>query len=45
MSSAGMTAVSTRYFLFFPEKLSGVAGVESWLGGVPLGGQYAMLGR
>ncbi len=45
MSSAGMTAVRTRYFLFLPEKLRGIAGVESWLGSVPLGGQYAMLGR
>lgn len=44
-SSAGMSPVETRYFLFVPEKLKLLNFAERWLAGLPLGGQYALLCR
>jgi len=44
-SSVGMSPVETRYFLFVPEKLKSLHFAESWLAGLPLGGQYALLCR
>jgi ubiquinone/menaquinone biosynthesis C-methylase UbiE len=44
-SSAGMSPVQTRYFLFVPEKLKLLGFIESLLGGLPLGGQFALLCR
>lgn len=47
LQSAGLTISAARYFLFFPEfayRHTG-DGVEGWLRGIPLGGQYAVFGR
>ena len=46
MRAAGLEIVTTKYFLYFPEKfyrkLSFVEGALEWF---PLGGQYAVFGR
>lgn len=44
ISSAAMKPTRTRHFLFFPEKLKALSPVERCLGGLPVGGQYAVLG-
>lgn len=45
IASARMETNRIRYFLFFPEKLKALSGAERYLGGFPLGGQYAILAR
>lgn len=41
----GMTAVSTRYIVFFPRVLSGLRALEPALSWLPAGAQYAVLAR
>jgi SAM-dependent methyltransferase len=44
--SAGLEIIGTDYFLYFPEPLFRLArGLEDLLRKLPLGGQYALLGR
>lgn len=46
LSIAGMQPVETRYFLYAPERLySRFARIEDLLSWLPLGGQYAVIGR
>jgi len=46
LQAGGFELLRTSYFLYLPEKLFGRFGtVESALERVPLGGQYALLGR
>jgi SAM-dependent methyltransferase len=46
LEAAGFELLRTSYFLYLPEKLFGHFGaVESALESLPLGGQYALLGR
>ena len=46
MKNGGFDLLRTSYFLYLPEQLFGhLAAIESTLERVPLGGQYALLGR
>lgn len=46
LKAGGFELLRTSYFLYLPEKLFGRVGtIESALERVPLGGQYALLGR
>ncbi|MHB8914788.1 MAG: class I SAM-dependent methyltransferase [Thiobacillus sp.] len=42
LSKAALTVDRNAYCLFVPPRLSLLAGLESWLGWLPLGGQYWM---
>jgi SAM-dependent methyltransferase len=45
LREAGLTQVSSRYFVFLPSTQPWALGVERRLAGVPLGAQYITLGR
>jgi len=47
LEAAGMTISSARYFLFFPGAAYRLLGdkVEAWLGDIPFGGQFVVVGR
>jgi SAM-dependent methyltransferase len=46
LRAAGFNFLSTDYFLYFPERLfHRLSFLERALGKIPIGGQYAMLGR
>ena len=46
LKAGGSELLRTSYFLYLPEKLfSRLGAIESALERVPLGGQYALLGR
>lgn len=46
LEASGFEIVSTDYFLYFPEGLfAGLGAMEHVLSKIPLGGQYALLGR
>jgi ubiquinone/menaquinone biosynthesis C-methylase UbiE len=42
---AGWHILETRYHVFFPEFLRGLRPLESYLGWLPLGGQYSLVAR
>jgi SAM-dependent methyltransferase len=41
---SGWSEVRTRYHVFFPHALAGLRGLERWMGAVPFGGQYSVVG-
>jgi ubiquinone/menaquinone biosynthesis C-methylase UbiE len=41
---SGWREVKARYHVFFPHALAGLRGLEKWMGAVPLGGQYSVVG-
>ncbi|MEO8659460.1 MAG: class I SAM-dependent methyltransferase [Bryobacteraceae bacterium] len=45
MRAAAFEMLTTQYFLFVPEFAKGIVVVESLLGSLPLGGQYAVFGK
>jgi trans-aconitate methyltransferase len=45
LKAAGLEPSAAAYCLFFPQMLAAVRPLESWLGWLPLGGQYFVAGR
>lgn len=45
MATAGWQNIKARYRIFFPRFLSAMRPLERWLYAIPLGAQYAMIGR
>jgi hypothetical protein len=45
LKTAGLEPSAAAYCLFFPRLLAGLRPLETWLGWLPLGGQYFVAGR
>ena len=45
LESCGLRAGASRYYFFFPRFLAALRPLERWLGWVPFGGQFFVVGE